>query len=244
MERKSYDIVVHSRIWYYTTVLLGIVGFVIVGKIIGDQFTSEKWEWYYFLPFYALVFVGSFIAAYWIAHGKIRVTLSPQGISQKWLKPFLFSGSDGFLIPWKEVESYEICLHHEYRMNNAGAMMDAFYLRLTGERQYRILRVHSTFAIKDDWTRFITEFEKVANSLKAENSNSAEQHKVSYQESDHSFVFRGMFFFGLAVLAFFFWMKLSGRMEHMSWWVLGLIALFVLGYATRGFGKKEVENKK
>ena len=242
MEDKSYDIVVHSRFWFYTTVLLGIVGFVMAGMTIGDQITSEKWEWYYFLPFYALILVGSFIAAYWIAHGKIRVTLSPQGISQKWLKPFLFSRSDGFLIPWNEVESYEVCYNHEYRMNNAGDMMDAFYLRLTGKRQYRIIRVHSTFAVKDDWSEFIADFESTANAFMSEGLRANNQKKLVYRESEFSFVYRGIFYFSLTALAFFTWMKLSGQIKDMSWWFLIAIAAFALGYGLNGFGGKRSKN--
>lgn len=238
MESKSYDIVVHSRPVFYVVMLLGITGLLAGSAFFRDSLFSPNMEWYLFLVLYAVVLVGSFLAAYWLAHGKIRLILTPEGIRQTWLKPFLFQRAENFRIPWSEVESYEICLHHEYRMNNAGAMMDAFYLLLSGKRRYRFLRIHSFFALKDDWTPFITEFEKVANSLKGESSTLADQHKISYQESDYSFVFRGLFFFGLAVLAFFFWMKLSGRIEHMSWWVLVLIALFVLGYATRGGGKR------
>ena len=232
MKEKSYTINVHSRSIFFIVFIPGLV-FTMFGFM--EIIPQDHWSISILVVF--ISFLISFLAAYSLSLGRIKITLSSKGFSQTWLKPFLLSQKDNFTIPWSSIKSYWFSFRYDSNEGSAGPFFDAFYIDLSPKRRYRLYRAHSYWSPKDDWKKFIAEFERVSNSLKTQNAEPEELPPVTSKEIRCPLVNRGIFIFLMAALAFFTYMKISGQIKNMSWWVLAFIVVFAIPYGKRGFNK-------
>jgi len=180
-----------------------------------------------------------FLAAFWLSMGRIKITLSPKGFDQTWQKPFLLNRKNSFTIPWSDIKTFYFSFRYDYNEASAGPFFDGFFIDLSSKRRYRLYRAHSYWSPKDDWKKFISEFEVVSNSFISQSAGSEENLPVANKEITYPLVNRGIFIFLMVALAFFTYMKVSGQIKNMSWWVLVFIVVFAIPYGVRGFRKNE-----